>query len=351
MSTVHIPVRKKHVEFSLSTLGLFLSVLLVTSTVVFAGPGSKVKQQFTIFDAPDATYTYAGNINDLGTVSGYFFDPSRRIHGFLRDGAGEIIVIDATPDAMDTEPAGTNVRGETAGIAEGGAFIRDKKGDITLFNAPGSVETFVSGINARGEIAGMFKGQADGGNHGYVRDLRGSVTTFDIQNGSDLLVAGINARGDIAGNFDDWTQGGVKRIYLRDRKGSVTVFDIPNGSPWPAGINDQGDIAGINVEAQDTKITGFLRDRDGKIMYLGVPGPWVTGLNDRGDVVGFFSDPSRGGKTCGFVADSNGNITILDVPNATATYAYSINNRGEVSGSFDVAGLGSQRRGFVFRPD
>lgn len=180
MFTVHIPVRKKHLGFSLSTLGLFLSVLVVSSTVVLAGPGSKVNQQFTIFDAPDATFTYAGNINDLGTVTGYFFDASRRIHGFLRDADGKLVVIDATPDAMDTEPAGTNVRGETAGIGEGGGFIRDKKGNITIFNAPGAVETFVSGINAHGDIAGMF-GDQTAGNRGYVRDLSGRITHLIFQ--------------------------------------------------------------------------------------------------------------------------------------------------------------------------
>jgi hypothetical protein len=129
----------------------------------------------------------------------------------------------------------------------------------------------------------------------------------------------------------------------------MTFLDIPNGSPWPAGINARGDIAGINVAYP--KIVGFVRDRDGEITYLNVPSPEVTGINDRGDVVGIFGDPNRGGKTCGFVADQNGSITILDVPNSTATYAYSVNNRGEVSGGFDVAGLGSQRRGFVFRMD
>jgi hypothetical protein len=189
---MHTSLGKKYLEFSLSTprlyQGLVLSVLLVSSTIALAGPGSKARQQYTIFDAPDATLTYAGNINDLGTVTGYFFDASRRIHGFLRDADGEITVIDATPDAMDTEPAGTNARGETAGIAEGGSFIRDRKGNITIFNASDAGETFVSGINARGEIAGMFNDQRDG-QEGYVRDLNGRITSFLIPNGSDLVVA------------------------------------------------------------------------------------------------------------------------------------------------------------------
>lgn len=349
MFGARIPVRRKHLEFSLSTAGLFLAVLAGISIVGLAGAGSKAGQQYTIFDAPDATYTSAVNINDPGTLTGNFFDASRRIHGFLRDADSEITVIDATPDAMDTEPVGINARGEIAGTAEGGAFIRDRKGSVTLFGAPDSTDTFVSGINARGDIAGMFKGKTDGANHGYVRDSRGHITTFDLPNSSDLAVSAITARGDIVGTFEDWTQGGKQRIYFRDRNGSFTFLDIHNGTPWVAGINDRGDIAGISVN--HGSIVGFVRDRDGEIIYLKVPSPEVTGINDRGDVVGIFGDPNRGGKTCGFVADPNGNITILDVPNATATYAYSINNRGEVSGSFDVAGLGSKRRGFLFRQD
>jgi hypothetical protein len=349
MFTVHISVRKKYLEFPLSTLGLLLSVLLVSSTVALAGPGSKAGQRYTIFDAPDATYTHAGNINDTGAVTGYFFDASGRIHGFLRDADGDLTVIDATPDAMDTEPAGINARGEIAGPIEGGSrsFIRDRKGNITVFSAPGAGETFVSAINARGDIAGMFK--TGGANDGYIRDSKGHFTTFALPDGSDLLVSGITSRGDVVGTFDDFTQGGKQRIYLRDRNGSFTFLDIQNGTPWVSGINDRGDIAGISVD-QDS-IVGFVRNRDGETTYLKVPSPEVTGINNRGDVVGLFGDPSRGGKPCGFVADLNGNITILDVPNATATYAYSINNRGEVSGSFDVAGLGSKRRGFLFRPD
>jgi hypothetical protein len=51
----------------------------------------------------------------------------------------------------------------------------------------------------------------------------------------------------------------------------------------------------------------------------------------------------------GLVWNPNGNITVLDAPNASATYAYSVNARGEVSGSFDDTSQGGKRRGFVFR--
>jgi len=67
MFTVHISRRKKFIEIPLSTRGLLLSVLLVFSTVALAGPRNKPGQRYTIFDAPNATYTQAGNINDAGS--------------------------------------------------------------------------------------------------------------------------------------------------------------------------------------------------------------------------------------------------------------------------------------------
>ena len=73
MFGARIPVRRKHLEFSLSTAGLFLAVLAGISIVGLAGAGSKAGQQYTIFDAPDATYTSAVNINDPGTLTGNFF--------------------------------------------------------------------------------------------------------------------------------------------------------------------------------------------------------------------------------------------------------------------------------------
>jgi len=344
-----IPLRRKYFALTLSSLGLLLSVLLVFSTTVRAGPGSNSGQQYTVFDAPNAIYTYAASINDLGTVTGYFFDASRRMHGFVREEDGRIIVIDATPDATGTQPVGTNLRGETAGISEAGSFIRNRHGDITFFNAPDSIWTNASGINDRGEVAGVFADKATESLHGFVRDVRGDITAFDPPNGYYTRVSGINFKGDIVGIFLDASQAAKQRIYVRDWKGNFTIIDLPNGTPWVAGMNDRGDIAGYYVANQ--QVFGFLRERSGVLVPLDLSGPGVTGVNDRGEVVGIFADPSRGGKICGFVWEPRGGVTVLDAPNATATYAYSINNRGEVSGGFDVAGLGSQRRGFVFRMD
>src|SRR5262249_16580051 len=113
MRSALIHSAKHHLAMLPAVLGLFLLIVLVFTTTVFAGPGGKSNQRYVIFDAPNAGYTAATNINDAGTVTGYFFDAGGQIHGFVREQSGRIIVIDAIPNARDTEAVGTNVRGET----------------------------------------------------------------------------------------------------------------------------------------------------------------------------------------------------------------------------------------------
>ena len=63
-------LRKNHYPLTLTTLGLLLSLVLGYSTSVLAGPWSDLEEHYTVFDAPNATLTYAANINDRGIVTG-----------------------------------------------------------------------------------------------------------------------------------------------------------------------------------------------------------------------------------------------------------------------------------------
>ena len=77
---------------------------------------------------------------------------------------------------------------------------------------------------------------------------------------------------------------------------------------------------------------------------LDVPGAPLTNarsINDNGQVTGSYSD---GSKEYGFVY-SNGTFTTLQVPGATSTWASSINNSGQVAGSYSD---GSKEHGFVY---
>jgi uncharacterized membrane protein len=87
----------------------------------------------------------------------------------------------------------------------------------------------------------------------------------------------------------------------------------------------------------------------GSFTTIDVPGATLTavfGLNDLGDVVGSYIDADRARH--GFLL-SGGNYTTIDVdvPNATNNYATGINDAGQISGKFDVDGT---TRGFLAIP-
>jgi hypothetical protein len=123
--------------------------------------------------------------------------------------------------------------------------------------------------------------------------------------------------------------------FVRDRKGVITVFDVGDGlgpRAYPLGINNRGTITGYFYDSQSDTERGFMRDSKGIItVFDGKP----VAINDADEIVGD-----------NFLRDSKGNVTVFTVPNSSGTHAVSVNNRGDVAGSFLDATTG-QTRGFV----
>ena len=79
---------------------------------------------------------------------------------------------------------------------------------------------------------------------------------------------------------------------------------------------------------------GFLRDSSGAFTTIDVPGATVTGfsgINDRGQMIGAYVDAN--GTPHAFLLD-NGVVTIIDVPNASITVPFGINNHGQIVGTY-----------------
>jgi probable HAF family extracellular repeat protein len=125
--------------------------------------------------------------------------------------------------------------------------------------------------------------------------------------------------------------------------------------------NNRGQTVGayvdsLNPDGVAAGIRGFLM-RGGRVTRIDVPGALLTlplGLNDRGQVVGNWVgqdatvNPVTGetGPTHGFLWEK-GRYTKFDVPGATATSPYEINNRGQIVGNYNDRD-GAQH-GFVLR--
>jgi uncharacterized membrane protein len=122
--------------------------------------------------------------------------------------------------------------------------------------------------------------------------------------------------------------------------------------------NNRGEIAGLYVDDSDgtPRVRGFLM-RKGRVTSIDVPGAMATvpvGINDHGQVVGAWAAPDATvnpvngelGPTHGFLWD-RGRFKKFDIPGATTTAPYEINNRGQIVGNYGDAN-GAQH-GFVLR--
>jgi hypothetical protein len=308
-----------------TSLGLLTLLLGLTQTTQ--------AQSFTVFDAPNASSTFPSCINNGGDVIGQFIDVSQsgKQRGFVRDRNGNISVFDA-PDALGTAPESINDFGDVAGVltepsASPGAarlgpnytyrgFVRDRNGNITVFDAPNASSTFPYSINNGGDVTGYFNDASQSNEYrGFVRDRNGNITVFDAPNASPTsselgtFPVSINAGGDVTGSFHDLSQSKKQRGFVRDRNGNFTVFDAPNASgTQPFSINDGGDVTGQFVDGSQTR--GFVRDRNGNITVFDAPnaavlnfeGTFPFSINDGADITGYFFDASQGNRIRGFGA-------------------------------------------------
>ena len=168
------------------------------------------------------------------------------------------------------------------------------------------------------------------------------ITTFDYPGAGNMtLPQKINERGDIVGEFID--SSGVTRGFVRFSDGSFSAPIVdPNdtvGFTEGRGINNSRTVAGDYVISDGT-VHSFLLS-GGTFTEYDVPGAVQTNLlsiNDAGDLTGTF-DPDGSGIFQAFI-DRGGTITSYSVPGAAWTLAYEINNSKKLTVGYYVDASG-----------
>jgi hypothetical protein len=293
------------------------------------GPGGK----FTSFQAPGADTTagsYNGtspiSINDLGAITGSYYDANGFTHGFLRSPDGKFTTIDVPgaggygifPKAINLE--GAIVGNYTDSNYSFRAFLRSPDGTFTTWVGPGACETNgsqgcygsgASNINAFGIIVGGFEDNS--GNfvhHNMVRSRDGKLRISDVPGsgtgsyqgtGCPGCSLGFNQLGAIAGIYID--ANSVQHGFLSSPNGKFTTFDAPGAgtdsyegtgcsSDCPTSLNDWGAVTGTYIDANFV-YHGYLRTLKGKIATIDPPGSLSTspsGINDSGVITGTYID-------------------------------------------------------------
>jgi probable HAF family extracellular repeat protein len=139
--------------------------------------------------------------------------------------------------------------------------------------------------------------------------------------------------------------GLVGHVAIDDRGRSVGSYVDAGVTPGPDGSVPAGSVH------------GFIKDSRGRVTAVDVPSAaatFVLGVNDSGQVAGSYFDsyPPSPGDVHGFVGDPDGDITTIDLPGATNTAVTDINNRGQVVGQYvddegDTMGFVRDQRGRI----
>jgi probable HAF family extracellular repeat protein len=157
-----------------------------------------------------------------------------------------------------------------------------------------------------------------------------SFTTIDQPGASDTYLYGINDIGGIVGAFPGFQyENGV-------------FTDIP--APRPSDINNAGQIVGSYTGTNGN--AAFLYSEG---VFTSLPGSVASGINDAGQIVGFtqtIGNSETPGETHGYLY-SNGALTTIDFPGAGVTTPSSINNVGQIAGTFRYPGATGYIHGFV----
>jgi hypothetical protein len=234
------------------------------------------------------TATHVGNsINAARSIAGTYTDSDNVFHGFLRTPDGATTTFDA-PGASATGPGqehGTVVSGAT-GINQVGEitgwyfdangayhpFLRATDSGITTFDAPGAGHGAGQGTLAVATLpsrlaAGLYQ-DSSLVNHGFVRAPDGTITTFDVASAGTAGTQGtlpqdINPAGAITGYYIDTNN--VEHGFLRTSNGTITAFDPPGAGmaagqgTFAVGINPAGAITGTYVDGSGV-LHGFIRN-------------------------------------------------------------------------------------------
>ena len=243
---------------------------------------------------------------------------------------------------------GINNFNQAVGNTVGGDEIQAiffQSGATSLIAIPGSIQTEAFGIENNARVVGAYTDK-NFVTHGYIY-FHGSVTNIDYPGATFTQAWGINDPQRVVGNFrDPVTHLHHGFIY---NNGKFTQLDVPGAvSTWPRKINNPGAVVGYftSGSGQDFHNHGFLYDTSGSFTTIDVPfagatDTFLSGINSSGAMVGFYVDAAG---THGFV-DVAGVFLSVDAPGtppAIGTFALSINDNGATTAYGLLPLLGTQ---------
>ena len=323
---------------------------------------SGVRRGFTgdeIIAFPEASETFADFVNSQGGMVGSFVDAEGVYHPYIRTPTGRFVSLEL-PRAAQVEyffvhginDAQIVVARTKAVDGVPLTYVGTFRGGLKLFKLPGSVSTEGYNINQDGSIVGHYD-SADGRRHGFIarpaQDTDAPVDTdpvaepdygnytfetIDVPGTEILVLTASSDFEDYAGNTR--RADGEKTVGFTLIDGVFTTYDFPGSkNTYFYALGNNGTAAG-HYEDSEGRHRGVILEND-ELREYNFPGSVETeiyGISDAtGALTGNFIDAS--GVRHGFSGD-----LIIEVPEASATFADFVNSLGGMVGSYiDTAGI------------
>ncbi len=303
-----------------------------------------------IIEVPGALETYADFVNTSGGMVGSYVDADGMYHPYIRTPTGRFVSIDL-PQAAILEyffVHGINdartVVARTKRVGDvPGTLVGTFQDGLQEFKVPGSVSTEGYNINQDGSIVGHYD-TADGNRHGFIARPVTEMDddpvstpsvfnyTFETINVPGVDFLAVTASSD----FEDYagytkSTDGEKEVAFTLIDGVFTTYDFPGAqNTYFYALGNNGNAAG-HYEDSDGLYHGVILGEDGELRQYDFPGAVQTeiyGISDAtGDLTGNFIGAD--GVRRGFSGD-----TIVEAPEASATYADFVNASGRMVGSY-----------------
>jgi probable HAF family extracellular repeat protein len=331
------------------------SGLLLTAFALYSASALAVPYAITDLGTLGGTLSRAFGINNSGQVVGAASLDSGYSHPFLYS--------NGTMSDLGTLDGGTN----------GVAFSINNSGQIagSAYTAGGDIRAFLysdGSMNNLGTLGGN-RSQASGINDsGQVvgwADSTSAVRAFLYSNGSMINLGSLSDRASQASAIND--NGEIAGWYIDNTGASVHAFVYSNGSMIDIGtlgsspssaafdINNSGQVVGRvhNTTNIDPDGRAFLYS-NGLMIDLGTLGgtsSWAYGINDSGQVVGWAD--TADGDPHAFLYSGDSMTDLSQLPEVLAAgwtsldEARGINDKGQIVG---YGFIGGNYRAFLLSP-
>ena len=312
---------------------------------------------------PGSVSTEGYNINQDGSVVGYYDTADGRRHGFIaRPIADEASVVAQPPTHTYTfesiDVPGIDFLAVTASsdFEDYAGYTKSADGkkevaftlidDIFMtYDFPGSQKTHFYALGNNGQAAGHYQ-DSDGLYHGVILE-NGELRQYNFPNAVETEIYGISdVTGALTGNFTDTS--GIRRGFTDDE-----IIEAPGASETFADfVNADGVVVGSYVDPEGIYFP-YVRSPDGNFTSITdfpdaekIEYAFISGINDAWTFVFRFKEVDSVPGTS--VGTPRTGLKPLQVPGSVSTEGWNINQDGSVVGHYDSAD--GRRHGFIARP-